>query len=306
MATETIFTNDETPPSSEDTIGGQGQNDGMKWRTTASGKVVNGGRIWISAAGKPTGLRWQLWLFAGSGASTLIRDVDCDPLTVETPGWLAVPDAPVSVDPNTDYIVSRWIPTGGPHPYSSTGGPISRGTLTAAAIYSTDVLSSSPPQFEGFSNGLLFADVNLEDPGITTSLGLITETGTVQSMTFDKSTQLGLIEEVGTVQSISHSKATQLGLITEVGQALSMSFSGGEEAITDIGWTPKVGRHCTYLQQVTVDGDTNYVKRRPAIITGLGLGDLVDIRIGHTGEVYTGVDRKRDPTSNEVNVYVSY
>lgn len=73
-----------------------------------------------------------------------------------------------------------------------------------------------------------------------------------------------------------------------------------------VGWQRKVNRHVTYLQQKTVGGNANYVKRRPAIITALGAGELVDIRIGHSGEVYTGVDRRTDPNSNSAGVYVTY
>lgn len=247
MATENIFTTDHTPPQSEDTASGAGYNDGMKWRTSASDKIINKGRIWIPTAGKPEGLRWQLWLFASGGASTIIRDELCDELTGTPNTWMDVPTEEFTPLANTDYIVSRWIPNGGGHPYSSSGGPISPSgerTITAAAIYDTDVPSTSPPQFEGFSNGLLFADIYLSDES---------------------------------------------------------------EFIPDeSGWRAKVNRHCVYLQQKTVGGNTTYVKRRSATITSVGADDVVNIRIGHSGETYTNVGRKRDPDDNSVNVYISY
>lgn len=73
-----------------------------------------------------------------------------------------------------------------------------------------------------------------------------------------------------------------------------------------VGWQRKVNRHCTYLQQKTVGGNTNYVKRRPGVVTGLGGGQLVNIRVGHSGETYAGVDRRTDPDANAAGVYVTY
>jgi len=73
-----------------------------------------------------------------------------------------------------------------------------------------------------------------------------------------------------------------------------------------MAWVRKVNRHCAYIQQETVDGNTTYVKRRPAIITALGAGELVNIRIGHSGETFTNVDRKFNPLDNTVGVYVSF
>jgi hypothetical protein len=73
-----------------------------------------------------------------------------------------------------------------------------------------------------------------------------------------------------------------------------------------MAWVRKVGRHVAYLQQKTVGGNANYVKRRPAIITALGAGELVDIRVGHGAEVYEDVDRRVDPTDPSVGVYTSY
>jgi len=71
------------------------------------------------------------------------------------------------------------------------------------------------------------------------------------------------------------------------------------------GWLPKVGRHCIYLQQKTVGGNTQYVKRRPAIITAVA-GVNVTVRIVHSGETYAGVVPRTDPDSNSVGIYVSY
>lgn len=94
------------------------------------------------------------------------------------------------------------------------------------------------------------------------------------------------------------------------------TFTGGAFAvdieIDDVGglpvaggWLPKVGRHCVYLLQVTVGGNTKYVKRRPAIITAVA-GSTVDLRVGHSGEVYTGISQRTDPNSDSAGTYVSY
>lgn len=71
-----------------------------------------------------------------------------------------------------------------------------------------------------------------------------------------------------------------------------------------MGWEPKVNRHVVYLQQKTVGGEVNYVKRRPAIVTAVNLDDTVDLRVGHDGEVYASVLRRT--ADNDVEVYVPY
>jgi hypothetical protein len=68
----------------------------------------------------------------------------------------------------------------------------------------------------------------------------------------------------------------------------------------------KVNRHCAVLIQKTVGGNTAYVKRRPAVITALGAGQLVTVRVRRHGETYANIDRKVDPNADTVNVYVSY
>lgn len=77
-----------------------------------------------------------------------------------------------------------------------------------------------------------------------------------------------------------------------------------------MAWVAKVNRHVAYLQQKTVGGNANYVKRRPAIITGFAADSNPRLRVGHGSEVYgdatNGVARKTDPDANTVSVYVSY
>jgi hypothetical protein len=51
-------------------------------------------------------------------------------------------------------------------------------------------------------------------------------------------------------------------------------------------YTPKIGRHVTYI--------TTTGKRRPATITGVTSATVVDLRIGHFGEVYLGVNKVTD------------
>jgi hypothetical protein len=53
-------------------------------------------------------------------------------------------------------------------------------------------------------------------------------------------------------------------------------------------YAPKVRRHVRYHLQKTVGGNTQYVKRRPATITGLGAG-TVNLRVRHIGETYTNI-----------------
>lgn len=73
-----------------------------------------------------------------------------------------------------------------------------------------------------------------------------------------------------------------------------------------MAWVKKVNRHCAYLQQKTVGGNAQYVKRRPAVITALGIGNLVNLRVRRSGETYANVDQKLIPDADTVGVYVSY
>lgn len=78
-----------------------------------------------------------------------------------------------------------------------------------------------------------------------------------------------------------------------------------------MAWVAKARRHVAYLQQKTVGGNTAYVKRRPAVITGFSAGDSAPLlRVRHGGETYgnatNGVARKTNPDDNTVSVFVSY
>jgi len=77
-----------------------------------------------------------------------------------------------------------------------------------------------------------------------------------------------------------------------------------------VGWAAKTNRHAAVLVQKTVGGNANYVKRRPAVITGFAADTNPRFRVRHTGEVYgnasVGVPRRTDPDANTVNTYVSY
>jgi hypothetical protein len=73
-----------------------------------------------------------------------------------------------------------------------------------------------------------------------------------------------------------------------------------------MAWVRKVNRHVVVNVVKTVGGNTAYVKRRPAIITALGAGNLITCKV--TGaETYTNVDLRTDPNENLVaSKYVSY
>lgn len=343
MAVETILTSQT--PGTNDPTGANNQSLGWKWKTSASGKQVVSGRVWIPSTGKPTGMRWQLWQYP----STLLQDILLDSHSGSASSWMNVDGiTPQNITADTFYIVNEFIPGGGggTYPYSDSGGPITVGTITATAIYHDNATTSStPPQFEGFTSGVFFADIGLDDPASGLDLAQITETGTVNSLTLTSNIDLAQIAETGTVNSlvlnselplaqivesgtvnaldlaslIPLDQITETGTvnsltltsnlpldqIVEEGTVWPLTLTGGAEPVAG-GWLPKIGRHCTYLEQKTYDGNTNYVKRRPAIITAIVSGDTVDLRVGRSGEVHTGVDRKTDPTSADVGVYVSY
>jgi len=70
-------------------------------------------------------------------------------------------------------------------------------------------------------------------------------------------------------------------------------------------WVPKVNRHCRVFLVKTVtnalgQSQPNYVKRRPAIVTGFASDTNPRLRVKHSGEVYgsagVGVIRQIDST----------
>lgn len=66
-------------------------------------------------------------------------------------------------------------------------------------------------------------------------------------------------------------------------------------------WKPKVNRHCYYYKQKTVTNPlgqviTNYIARRPCVITAIATDTNPDLRVRHIGETYgtgaTGIVRR--------------
>ena len=53
-----------------------------------------------------------------------------------------------------------------------------------------------------------------------------------------------------------------------------------------MGWVAKVNRHVRVQVQKTVQGNTQYVKVRPAVITGFATDTNPRLRVRHGGEVY--------------------
>ncbi len=76
------------------------------------------------------------------------------------------------------------------------------------------------------------------------------------------------------------------------------------------GWQPLVGSHCVYLKKKTFEGNTEYVKRIPVIVTGLALDGFPILKNKQTGVVFgtasVGIRERSSPDANEVNVYVTY
>lgn len=65
-----------------------------------------------------------------------------------------------------------------------------------------------------------------------------------------------------------------------------------------MAWKPKAKRHCTVLVQKTVTNplgqvQTNFIKRRPGVITSVVSGTTVAARVRHIGETYASVTQFR-------------
>jgi translation elongation factor EF-Tu-like GTPase len=53
-----------------------------------------------------------------------------------------------------------------------------------------------------------------------------------------------------------------------------------------MAWKAKVNRHVTHILQKTLGGNTNYAKRRPAVITAIATDTNPRYRVRHGGETY--------------------
>jgi hypothetical protein len=85
-----------------------------------------------------------------------------------------------------------------------------------------------------------------------------------------------------------------------------------------MAWVRKVNRHVQVLVPKTVGGNTAYVKIVPGVITALGAGELVTVRVGRydtdSGTIgsqyitYTDIDRRTDPNEDlpATVKYISY
>ena len=70
-----------------------------------------------------------------------------------------------------------------------------------------------------------------------------------------------------------------------------------------MAWIRKVNRHVQVLHRLSA----TMIKVRPGTITALGAGELVTVRIGHSGETFANIDRRTDPDENQaVTKYIPY
>lgn len=137
----------------------------------------------------------------------------------------------------------------------------------------------------------------------TSALGRVTETDSAQAFVHKKSRTVAAPTETDTARPITPKQNRLVGRVTETDLAMSITLRGQPE----VGL---VNRHVAYLQQKTVGGNANYVKRRPGTVTALATDTNPRIRVRHTGEVYgnaaVGVPPRSAPDANEVAVYVKY
>lgn len=287
-----------------DTVAGVSRQLGTEFATDQTGKQAERIRVWIPST-YPTGMRATFW----QAPSTLLQNILLDSESPVAGGWHIVTGfTPHTLIQNQHYFVTEWIPGDFLGSYNfQTNGPVTpQFSGTAVSIFDNAIDADDPPTNNTLDFLLFGADVDVTDAptNLTLPLDLITEAGTVQSLTFHKTLPLTQITETGTPQTLtlSQHKTLPLAQITETGTPLALAFTGGAAPVAG-GWMPKVNRHCIYLEQKTVGGNTNYVKRRPAIITAVN-GANVDLRIGRSGETHLNVAPRVNP--EDVGVYIAY
>jgi hypothetical protein len=65
-----------------------------------------------------------------------------------------------------------------------------------------------------------------------------------------------------------------------------------------MAWIRKVNRHVQVLKFIEL-GAIDTIRVRPGTITALGAGELVTVRVGHSGETYVNIDRRTDVNENQ-------
>lgn len=85
-----------------------------------------------------------------------------------------------------------------------------------------------------------------------------------------------------------------------------------------MAWVRKVNRHVQVLVPKTVGDNAEYVKILPGVITALGAGELITVRVGRYDTdsgtpgsqyiTYTDIDRRTDPNEDlpATVKYISY
>lgn len=293
-----------------DNIASTNRQLGWNFKTNAANKVLKNMYVRMPPSGGfVSGTRAQLWKRATPiSSSTRLLDIDISGITGASGSWQLVPGVTqTALVQNDFYFATIFMPSTDPGVYlfkSGFGDPTS-GSLSGNCIFKNGSADTVPPDDETFSGGAFGVDPEIDDEGINFSMGIAIENESALAVTFDRSLLLGIATENDSALSISFERSLLLGLAVENNSALRMTFTGGAAPVPATGWMPKIGRHCAYLQQKTVGGNTQYVKRRPAIITGV-TGSNVDLRVAHSGETYTNIPPRTDPDANDVDVYVSY
>jgi hypothetical protein len=61
-----------------------------------------------------------------------------------------------------------------------------------------------------------------------------------------------------------------------------------------MAWVRKINRHVQVLHRISA----SVIKVRPGTITALGAGELVTVRVAHSGQTFANIDRRTDPDEN--------
>lgn len=164
MAAETLIIADYTPWQHLP-VGGTSRHLGWKWKTTATGKQITGGRVWCPAGGLAAGCRWQVW--RESPGPALILDILLDgmPHNTGADDWMnvvGVPNTPITQ--NGIYYGVMYHPSTDPNEYYFQN-PITapaHGTMEGSGFYSNGGDETTYPTTDGAT--LAFGwDVTIND-----------------------------------------------------------------------------------------------------------------------------------------------
>lgn len=227
--TDTILTG-QTPNQPADHGGVTNRSVGNRFQVSTAGKRISSGRYWVPAEGIGTGTLFQLW---NGSTSEVSFDLNT---ALPSPTLNAINDVPfpAAFFPPEDIDLVVCVALDGASYYRFSTGitfPLGSGSVSAdTAIYAENLASigSGPPTNTGFSGGLYFVDVNVEDAAVAaTGLSTVILLGSSVVEKIAKLTGAASAVSLGTTAARKASSVTAISTTVAAGQSAATKIAMG-------------------------------------------------------------------------------